>query len=348
MTDQEARYLQALSMTGEFKHAGDRLTIWYDDGKGVLNFVRDSGTVAPEETAGPGTATPGVIEETPGPTELTAGSWPENYIDDRSGPVELLQQITLLVHELNKRVVSKPVMARLEAEAKAMATFASTSIEGNPLSLTEVKRLLKKRPDQVNESEREVLNYNLVLAELNKKPERAFSRDLILAVHAGVTAGLLPAHQSGRFRQVPVVVHNPRTGDVIYLPPDHKEVAALVDHLIDFVAANRGVLDPVLLAGLIQKQLVIIHPFVDGNGRTTRLVTKGVLAGLGLDTFNLFSFENYYNQNVSRYFEKNGVSSCARGEGEQLTIAGPNPSSERQDTLNSPTKALKLAQHLQR
>jgi Fic family protein len=53
--------------------------------------------------------------------------------------------------------------------------------------------------------------------------------------------------------------------------------------------------------------MVVIHPFMDGNGRTTRLVTKVLLADMGLNTFNLFSFENYYNQNVTRYFEMVGV-----------------------------------------
>lgn len=42
---------------------------------------------------------------------------------------------------------------------------------------------------------------------------------------------------------------------------------------------------------------------MDGNGRTTRLVTKLLLAKMGLNTFSLFSFENYYNQNVTRYFQ---------------------------------------------
>ena len=52
--------------------------------------------------------------------------------------------------------------------------------------------------------------------------------------------------------------------------------------------------------------MVIIHPFMDGNGRTTRLVTKVLLAAMGLNTFNLFSFENYYNQNVTKYFHTVG------------------------------------------
>jgi Fic family protein len=53
--------------------------------------------------------------------------------------------------------------------------------------------------------------------------------------------------------------------------------------------------------------MVIVHPFMDGNGRTTRLIAKILLADMGLNTFNLFSFENYYNENVTRYFEMVGV-----------------------------------------
>jgi Fic family protein len=45
---------------------------------------------------------------------------------------------------------------------------------------------------------------------------------------------------------------------------------------------------------------------MDGNGRTTRLATKALLAHMGLNTFNLFSFENYYNQNVTKYFQTVG------------------------------------------
>ena len=57
----------------------------------------------------------------------------------------------------------------------------------------------------------------------------------------------------------------------------------------------------------LPKQFVIIHPFMDGNGGTTRLLTKVILAGMGIDTFNLFSFENYYNRNVTGYFGNLGI-----------------------------------------
>ncbi|MCL4264101.1 MAG: Fic family protein [Anaerolineae bacterium] len=221
--------------------------------------------------------------------------------------LQTIKQVTILVHELNKVTIPAVVLTDMIAEATAVSTYASTSIEGNPLPLTEVKRLIKNRPDSIRQSEQEVLNYNQVLTELSANWAQPFTTELLLSIHDGVMVGLLPPHQTGQWRREPVVVHNPQTREVIYLPPDWEDVPVLMDELVGFVQADQTALDPLLLAGLVHKQLVIIHPFVDGNGRTTRLATNILLAGLGIHTFNLFSFENYYNQNVSRYFQQVGV-----------------------------------------
>ena len=217
-----------------------------------------------------------------------------------------IKRITLLVHDLNQQVVPGVVLAKQQAEARSLSTFASTSIEGNPLPLTDVKRLLKSSPAELRYSEREVVNYNHVLTWLSEAREAPFDVEQLLRIHAGVMDGLLPPHQTGRFRQEPVVIPDPRSGDIIFLPPDHGDVPRLVGELVDFIRGNES-LDPLLMAGLCHKQLVIIHPFMDGNGRTTRLATNYLLNGLGLRLGNLFSFENYYNQNVSRYFRQVGA-----------------------------------------
>jgi Fic family protein len=125
----------------------------------------------------------------------------------------------------------------------------------------------------------------------------------LLEIHQGVTRELLPAHQSGRFRQEPIVVREPGRGEIVFLPPNDQDVEKLIDELLTFVAAKRVELDPLILAGLFHKQFMIIHPFMDGNGRTGRLATSLLLRDLGLSLWKLFSFENYYNQNVTRYFE---------------------------------------------
>jgi len=73
--------------------------------------------------------------------------------------------------------------------------------------------------------------------------------------------------------------------------------------LVEFVNQKNKEIDTLILSGIFHKQMVLIHPFMDGNGRTTRLATKVLLTQMGLNTFNLFSFENYYNKNVTRYFQ---------------------------------------------
>lgn len=221
-----------------------------------------------------------------------------------------IKRIYSLVQSLNQRHFPDVVLVELQKTAEAVSTYASTSIEGNPLPLTDVKRILKNVPESIRDSEQEVLNYNEILKEINRKLEKRaipITLELILSIQKKVTHQLLPAYQSGKLRRDPVFVNDPRERKTIYWPPDAQDVPALVKELIQFLDANKNKIDPLILAGLFHKQMVIIHPFMDGNGRTTRLVTKILMAGMGLNTFNLFSFENYYNHNVTRYFETVGV-----------------------------------------
>ncbi len=102
-------------------------------------------------------------------------------------------------------------------------------------------------------------------------------------------------------------MNDPRLKKTVYWPPDYQDVSALMAELLDFVTSNKNKIDPLILADLFHKQFVIIHPFVDGNGRTVRLATKVILTLLGINIFNLFSFEKYYNQNVTNYFFQVGV-----------------------------------------
>jgi len=220
-----------------------------------------------------------------------------------------ITQIGTLVGDLNNRRFPKPVLATLERIAREVSSHASTSIEGNPLVLSEVKEIIKLEPVGRNDSEKEVVNYNLALGTLErglKSDNLELSLKLILDIQKIVIKGLLPHFESGKIRQHPVVVHNPATGKVVYLPPDADTVEELITDLITYVNSNTSSVNPLILAGIFHKQMVIIHPFMDGNGRTTRLATKVLLAKMGLSIFNLFSFENYYNRDVSKYFQMVG------------------------------------------
>lgn len=221
-----------------------------------------------------------------------------------------IKRIAQLTALLNARSFPQVVLMEFVKRANSLSAYASTSIEGNPLPLTDVKRIIKSHPDRVRDSEREVLNYNDALIYLNERIGNgriSFDTRFVLLMHRMVMEGLIAKSRLGKLRVEPVVVNDPRLGKIAYLPPDIQDVAPLIDELIGFVENNREKLDPLVIAGVFHKQFVIIHPFMDGNGRTVRLLTKALLADMGLNTFNLFSFENYYNRNVSAYFEHVGV-----------------------------------------
>lgn len=220
-----------------------------------------------------------------------------------------IKHINSLISALNHRHFPGLVLVELEKTAREVSSFASTSIEGNPLPLTEVKKILKTTPAHIRDSEKEVLNYNQTLQTLDQlitTDKAELSSQLILDIHRQTMQGLLPQQEIGSFRLKPVVVHNPQTGQIVYLPPDAQDIKPAISDLISFINQENNRIDTLILAGIFHKQLVLIHPFMDGNGRTTRLATKVLLAAMGLNTFNLFSFENYYNQNVTRYFQTVG------------------------------------------
>lgn len=221
-----------------------------------------------------------------------------------------IKRIAEIVVDINNRNFPKVVLVELENRAREISAFSSTSIEGNPLPLTDVKRILRNRPENIRDSEKEILNYNQALVELgdlHKLKKLSFDTSLIKKTQKIVTNGLMEKHRCGHIRKEPVFVNDPKKRKTIYWPPDHDEVSLLLNELTDYLEKNSGAVDPLILAGLFHKQFVIIHPFVDGNGRTARLLTKILLAKMGLNTFNLFSFENYYNQNVSKYFAQVGI-----------------------------------------
>ncbi len=218
-------------------------------------------------------------------------------------------KVKSLVNNLNNQKFPELILARFEKDSYALSAHASTSIEGNPIPLTDVRKILKNTPSHIRDTEREILNYNKALLYLNTllSEPKPITNKIICLTQAVVIEDLMDKKNIGAYRTKQVVVNDPIERAIAYIPPNADNVEALMDELVDYLEREYNNVDPLILAGLFHKQFVVIHPFMDGNGRTTRLVTKYLLARMGLDTFQLFSFENYYNQNVSKYFAAVGV-----------------------------------------
>jgi Fic family protein len=214
-----------------------------------------------------------------------------------------------LISSLNDQNFSELVLARFEKDSYAISAHASTSIEGNPISLTHVRKILKNNPAHIRDTEKEIINYNKALEYLNTlvSDQKPITSSFITTVQAMVIQDLIDIKNIGAFRTDPVVVNDPIKRKIAYIPPNADEMTVLMNELAQYLRKEHDTTDPLILAGIFHKQFVIIHPFMDGNGRTARLITKYLLARMGLDTFKLFSFENYYNQNITKYFSNVGV-----------------------------------------
>jgi Fic family protein len=214
--------------------------------------------------------------------------------------------------EIKSYSLSNQELVKLEIEARELSSYASTSIEGNPLPLTDVKHLLKTNKKNIRDTEREILNYNKALQSLYadvRSGKFQLNVKTLEKVQAQVVDGLMdnPSH-CGTLRKAPVIIRNPQKIDeIVFIPPDSKDVRKLTSDLLKFIKDNIGEIDPFILAGIFHRQCVIIHPFIDGNGRTTRLLTTAILGEAGLELFEIFSFENYYNRNITRYFKAVGL-----------------------------------------
>lgn len=106
----------------------------------------------------------------------------------------------------------------------------------------------------------------------------------------------------GKWRTVQNYIANSRTGDVIYTPPPPGQVPALMRELVEWLRAPQPI-HPVLVAGIAQFQFVHIHPFVDGNGRTSRLVSTLLLYRSGYDFKRLFTLSEFYDRDRAAFYE---------------------------------------------
>ena len=120
-------------------------------------------------------------------------------------------------------------------------------------------------------------------------------KDLVKGVRGG-------SAKPGMYRNIQNYVGNSITREIIYTPPKPEEVPGLMKDFVRWINEKSEV-HPVLKSGIIQFQFVHIHPFVDGNGRTSRLLCAAYLYKSNYDFKRLFSISEYYDKNRSHFYE---------------------------------------------
>ena len=193
---------------------------------------------------------------------------------------------------------------KLKQDALIKSSHYSTSIEGNPLNLEEVKTLINNNQEPTTKAEQEVLNYFNVLNNLNKYSDKTITKNTILSVHKDLTKDLLknPEYE-GKFRDTRVFIGNLHTKKINYIPPDPYKVPDLIDELLDWLNNSTDEMYPVIIAGILHYELVRIHPFIDGNGRTSRLMATLILSIHKFNIDNYFTLDEYYNQDRQAYVD---------------------------------------------
>ncbi len=195
---------------------------------------------------------------------------------------------------------------KFRADALVRAVHFGTHIEGNDLTLSEAKDVIEGKEITARERDiQEVLNYRAVVEFINKEGKNSDEIDLetILRIHKLTVDKLVPDEQVGKFRAVKVVVRGVETGQVTFTPPEPSEVAKqAVDFLDWFNSDLAKKLSPILKAGIVLYEIVRIHPFTEGNGRTARAIATLSLFKDDYDVKRFFSLEEYYDEDLPSYY----------------------------------------------
>ncbi len=196
---------------------------------------------------------------------------------------------------------------KLRKNSKKKSSYASNKIEGNPLSEEQANQAIDSDPHRhFLKPEQEVRNYYLALGLLEEKVTRKepFSKELILEVQALVEKGASKEKIGLRGAMPPGVlfaVYDADTGAVEYIPPEYVDIPGLLDELVEYVNTTED--HPLIVAAVVHYQMVTIHPFEDGNGRTARLLSGYILDSGGYGFQGIGSLEEYFAYDADEYYK---------------------------------------------
>jgi Fic family protein len=217
---------------------------------------------------------------------------------------------------LREQILAATVQVRwipaLQKDTRTRNTHSSTAIEGNPLTLEQVKAVEEGRevPAIAARAKREVVNYFAGLRFVEKNAlKKSISHEDIFRLHKIIAGEVMDQGAAGRYRTIAVRVGR-------YVPPPPHDVSGLMFELLTWWNKESAKLSPVLSSAILHFQFEAIHPFADGNGRTGRALALWELYRRGFDTHHIFSVDEFYWENRPRYYE---ALDNVRREGGDLT-----------------------------
>jgi len=194
----------------------------------------------------------------------------------------------------------------MQANALTLEAHHTTHIEGTQLTLEQATQLLAGQtiPEADPDDVRELLNYRTafdLVAEYVGSGE-PMTEALIREIHKRLVKDVRGGSATpGQYRLGQNLIVNSVTRETVYTPPPAHEVEPLMAELVQWLNADTRI-NTVLVSGIAQFQLVHIHPFIDGNGRTARLLATLVMYRGNYDFKRLFTLSEFYDRDRSAYY----------------------------------------------
>ncbi len=220
-----------------------------------------------------------------------------------------VEKIAALRERIQNAALQVPWIPALQKDTRARNTHSSTAIEGNPLTLEEVRALEEGMAvDAPTRARREVLNYFAALRHIEKQgTKKRLTHEDIFRLHSIIAGEVMDQGEAGRYRTMRV-----RVGQ--FVPPPPEDVSGLMFELLEWWNTEATELSPVLSSAIIHHQFETIHPFADGNGRTGRALALWELYRRGFDSHHIFAVDEFYWEDRPRYYA--GLDAVRRAAGD--------------------------------
>jgi Fic family protein len=222
-----------------------------------------------------------------------------------------VENIAALRERIQGAAVQVPWIPALQKDARARNTHSSTAIEGNPLTLAEVRELEEGTAVAASTAaRREVLNYFAALRHVEKQAKaKRLTHESMFQLHRIIAGEVMDQGEPGRYRTIRV-----RVGQ--FVPPPPGDVSGLMFELLEWWNKEAPGISPVLSSAIIHHRFESIHPFADGNGRTGRALALWELYRRGFDSHHIFAVDEFYWEDRPRYY---AALQAARQQGDDLT-----------------------------
>jgi len=203
--------------------------------------------------------------------------------------------------------ITPQVLASLRETARLQSTHYSTMIEGNRLADEEVRQVIQKE-EHISGKERdirEVKGYFTALSEVERLAKHSYpTEEQIQKLHALVEGAGARQVKPSSYRAEQNVIRDSLSGSIVYLPPEAHDVPGLMLDLFAWIkVSGQDALPVPLRAAIAHYQYVTIHPYLDGNGRTARLLTTLIAHQGGYGLKGVFSLEEYYARDLQNYYD---------------------------------------------